>query len=491
MSRVHKLCSFLSACALALAVPSGMATPDNAPGQPADIAASAYLYRADRAVGQNPPEAWILLMQRGDMPFTQPLDLQAPVVKKALCGLLWEDVRRVDHLELCWTPGTARKPSPEELEVTCLDGADEAAHTWWNPRAIREAAQPEVSADGSVYSYKIPVDTWGVIVSVRGTSVAAGFAVPELHAYLTKGNVRLHLVGILGGMIWNVGCRLAFSPAARPAPHSLMGRSNPAQAGGKLPIGQDADGKPIYNWLVRLADHGRIPKLPKFGVDPAGIPTIVSDGLFRFMNCLTNGSYFDGLHVFRDISFSFFPDPASILEVSHTVNCHHHAYGNSSRRFTPKDAARIWFACHRLLLKAGNDCAYVYPDIVLRPTPTVEALESAINYVIKPFKFADCYIRGLERGCLVSGLNHTFHQTAFESESLLHGPPQGYAFGNMAQKSRGHYIGVPPTKRMSRAQVKRFRERLNADEAHAWEMERYQKHLELLQKKKTRSQQQL
>ncbi len=183
MSRVHKLCSLLSACALALAVPSGMATPEDAPGQPADIAASAYLYRADRAVGQNPPEAWILLMQRGDMSFTQPFDFQASAVKQTSCGLLWEEVRHVDHLDLCWTLGTTRKPSPEELEVACLDGADDAAHTWWNPRAIREAAQPEVSADGSVYSYKIPVDTWGVVVSVRGTNMAAGFAVPELHAY--------------------------------------------------------------------------------------------------------------------------------------------------------------------------------------------------------------------------------------------------------------------------------------------------------------------
>jgi hypothetical protein len=182
MSRIYKFCSLLT-CALAVTVTSATAKLDDAPGQPAAIAASAYLYRADRAAGQNPPEAWILLMQRGDMPFTQPVDLQAPVVKQALCGLLWEEVRRVDHLDLCWTPGSARKPSPEELAVAYFDGADDAAHTWWNPRAIRQAAQPEVSADGGVYSYKIPVDTWGVVVSVRGTNVAAAFAVPELHAY--------------------------------------------------------------------------------------------------------------------------------------------------------------------------------------------------------------------------------------------------------------------------------------------------------------------
>jgi hypothetical protein len=173
----------LTTCVLDLAVPSVSARLDDAPGQPADIASSAYLYRADRAVGQNPPEAWILLLQRADMSFTHPLDIHAPAVRQALCGLLWEEVRRVDRLDLCWPASAKRKPSPEELEVAYFDGVDDAAHTWWNPRAIREAAQPEVSADGSLYSYKIPVDTWGVVVSVRGTNAAAAFAVPELRAY--------------------------------------------------------------------------------------------------------------------------------------------------------------------------------------------------------------------------------------------------------------------------------------------------------------------
>jgi len=173
----------LMICALTLAAQSAPADLDGSPGHAADIAASAYLYRADGAAGQNPPEAWILLMQRADMSFIKPMDVHAPAVQQALCGLLWEEVRHVDHLDLCWALGVARKPSPEELEMAYFDGVDEAAHTWWNPRTIKEAAQPEVSADGSVYSYKIPVDTWGVVVSVRGTNTAAGLAVPELRAY--------------------------------------------------------------------------------------------------------------------------------------------------------------------------------------------------------------------------------------------------------------------------------------------------------------------
>jgi hypothetical protein len=85
------------------------------------------------------------------------------------------------------------------------------------------------------------------------------------------------------------------------------------------------------------------------------------------------------LHAFRDISFTFFPDPSSHLEVGHTVNCHNHAYGNTSRRFTPKEAERMWRGCLRLLLASGSGWAYAYPDIVLRPQPTVDALEEAIN----------------------------------------------------------------------------------------------------------------
>jgi hypothetical protein len=89
-----------------------------------------------------------------------------------------------------------------------------------------------------------------------------------------------------------------FLPAfhGRKARYSVtaMGRSNPAQAGVKLWLGKDADGSPVYKWLFRLADHGQFLKLPKFGVDPAGLSNIVSEGLFRFMNWLTDGGYFDG-----------------------------------------------------------------------------------------------------------------------------------------------------------------------------------------------------
>jgi hypothetical protein len=183
MSRIIMFRALFMSCVLVVAVPSVTASLDDSSGQPADIASSAYLYRADRALGQNPPEAWLLLMQRANMSFTDPLDVNAPAVQQALCGLLWEEVRHVDHLDLFWPKSAKRKPSPEELDVAYFNGADDKAHTWWNPRTLEQAAMPEISPDGSLYSYKIPLDTWGVVVSVRGSNSAAAFAVPELRAY--------------------------------------------------------------------------------------------------------------------------------------------------------------------------------------------------------------------------------------------------------------------------------------------------------------------
>src|SRR5436309_1604566 len=83
---------------------------DRLTGQPADIASSAYLYRADRAPQNNPPEAWILLMQHAGQPFDQPVDVEAPCVKQALCGLFWEEIRPLRRLELTWPANAGNKP---------------------------------------------------------------------------------------------------------------------------------------------------------------------------------------------------------------------------------------------------------------------------------------------------------------------------------------------------------------------------------------------
>jgi hypothetical protein len=151
-------------------------------GQPADIADSAYGYRADCPADANPPEGWILLMQYAGLPYDKPVDVKAPAVRRALCGLLWEEVRPVRRIELSWPADATRQPSPGQVALTYFDATDGTAHTWWNPRTIKEAGQPQVSADGRAYSYTIPVDTWGVVAAVRGEKDASTFAVPAVRA---------------------------------------------------------------------------------------------------------------------------------------------------------------------------------------------------------------------------------------------------------------------------------------------------------------------
>ena len=173
-----------SACVQVLAAKPVPAEADKLAGHPADIAPSAYLYRADRQAEESPPEAWVLLMQHANLPFDQPVDTKAPAVKQVLCGLLWEEVRPVRRLALSWPARAKNKPAPDQLVVSCFDGQDDTAHTWWNPRTVKEVASPEVSADGCTYSYTIPVDTWGVVAAVRGPKEASAFAVPELQAFV-------------------------------------------------------------------------------------------------------------------------------------------------------------------------------------------------------------------------------------------------------------------------------------------------------------------
>ena len=187
--QIHFLEPVPKACAigaLLLAAAAAAAGPDELAGEPADIAASAYLYRADRRAEENPPEAWVLLMQHGDLPFDRPVDLSARGAKQALCGLLWEEVRPLQRLELSWPAQATNQPRADELVVSWFDGTDETAHTWWNPRTIKEAGKPLVSGDGRTYSYIIPAETWGVVVATRGPREAAGFAVPAMRAFVAQ-----------------------------------------------------------------------------------------------------------------------------------------------------------------------------------------------------------------------------------------------------------------------------------------------------------------
>ena len=198
---------WLAGSALWTAAAAG-ADLDRLVGQPADIAPSAYCYRADRKAEDNPPESWLLLVQYAGLPFTKPVDRTAAAIRNALCGLLWEEVRPLRQVELSWPADAKNRPAPDELTLAYFDGTDDTAHTWWSPRYVRETApptlegyapgmwnwphvrhadKPKVSADGLTYIYTIPMDTWGVVVAGRGPKEARAFSVPTIRATRARG----------------------------------------------------------------------------------------------------------------------------------------------------------------------------------------------------------------------------------------------------------------------------------------------------------------
>jgi hypothetical protein len=151
-------------------------------GQAADMAPYAYQYRADRNADQNPPESWVMLMQYANLPYDKPVDTNAPAIKKVLRGNMWEEVRPVQRVDLSWPADAKRRPSPDEVALSYFEATDELAHTWWNPRTVKEAGKPEVSADGCTYVYTIPVGTWAVVAAIRGGKDASAFDVPAIRA---------------------------------------------------------------------------------------------------------------------------------------------------------------------------------------------------------------------------------------------------------------------------------------------------------------------
>ena len=152
-------------------------------GQPADIAPSAYQYRADRKAEENAPESWLALMRYANQPLNKPVDRSAPAIKQALCGLLWEEIRPVQRLELTWTGSAQRRPAPEDVVITTLDNRGTASSWWNNLAAAKRAIKPTVSTDdktGTTYVYNLDTPTCGVVISVSGGKTAADCDVPAV-----------------------------------------------------------------------------------------------------------------------------------------------------------------------------------------------------------------------------------------------------------------------------------------------------------------------
>jgi len=79
-------------------------------GQPVNIAPSAYVYRADRTPAENAPESWFALMRYASQPLNQRADANDPAIQRALCALLWEEIRPIQRVELSWTANEQRRP---------------------------------------------------------------------------------------------------------------------------------------------------------------------------------------------------------------------------------------------------------------------------------------------------------------------------------------------------------------------------------------------
>lgn len=154
-------------------------------GQSADIAASAYLYRADRKPEENASESWLALMRYAGMPLNKPADVNAPAIKQVLCALLWEEIRPVRQIELIWPADAKHRPKPEELIVTTLDNQGTASSWWNNLKAARKEVKATVSADGLTLAYELRADTCGIVISVGGATAAAEQSVPSVRVLVS------------------------------------------------------------------------------------------------------------------------------------------------------------------------------------------------------------------------------------------------------------------------------------------------------------------
>jgi hypothetical protein len=102
------------------------------------------LFRADRGSGENPPETVFLF--EGALKHAR---------AGVICGLLWEEPRAIERIELSWPKDAPVVPQPENLVVRWLPHGNSSS--WWSRRGgpAKVAEKPAVSADGHTYVYTV------------------------------------------------------------------------------------------------------------------------------------------------------------------------------------------------------------------------------------------------------------------------------------------------------------------------------------------------
>ena len=149
-------------------------------GQPVDIASSAYQYRADRRAEANPPESWLALMHFAHLPLNKPVDQNNPDVRHCLTGLLWEEIRPIQTLELTWASSARRQPSPDRVSINALMNQG-ASSSWWNNLgSVALNCKPSISNGGRTYTYAIGLNTCGLVATISGANNASKFDVPQV-----------------------------------------------------------------------------------------------------------------------------------------------------------------------------------------------------------------------------------------------------------------------------------------------------------------------
>lgn len=253
--------------------------------------------------------------------------------------------------------------------------------------------------------------------------------------------------------------------------------NNPETAGVHLEVGRDENGDPIFEDLFLLNEVGTYHRLDRFGTDAVDHVMTVVHSVFDFAHWLRRKGIFGGMGLVGDIKFNFFPDPSREFGCNHSILPHAHAIGNTPQ-LLGRDVAEVMFHQFlKMLIKEGGGRLAAYPDIYLKPCATVEELETAINYVVKPFKLAKSYIEGLSRGCPVVGLNIEFHQNVWTCESMFQGSCKHLVtLGNMHVNAGENYIGNRQYRTMTKKQLKEFFEKLELGEASRRDIQRYEEH---------------